>query len=140
LFSVASGSALPCSFGLSRQFNLQRILQQNPIQISPADLKCSEIKSVLEWGGGDRPHGPSHGGAMTEIRVHCYAGYRADERPSRFTIRDKEYEVQELDGRWYSPDATYFRVQANDGNYYVLRHDESQDFWTLDGFRAAHRD
>jgi hypothetical protein len=77
---------------------------------------------------------------MREIRVHCYAGYRADERPSRFTIRDKEYEVQELDGRWYSPDATYFRVRAHDGNYYVLRHDEGQDFWTLDGFRAAHRD
>ena len=77
---------------------------------------------------------------MREIRVHCYAGYRADERPSRFTIRDKEYEVQELDGQWYSPDATYFRVRAHDGNYYVLRHDEGRDFWTLDGFRAAHRD
>ena len=43
----------------------------------------------------------------------------------------------ELDGRWYSPQATYFRVRADDGNYYVLRHDEAQDFWTLDGFRAA---
>jgi hypothetical protein len=26
---------------------------------------------------------------------------------------------------------------AGDGNYYVLRHDEAQDVWTLDGFRAA---
>ena len=33
--------------------------------------------------------------------------------------------------------ASYFRVLATDGNYYVLRHDEAQDFWTLDGFRAA---
>jgi hypothetical protein len=77
---------------------------------------------------------------MSEIRVSCYAGYRADERPSRFYIRDREYEVQELDGQWYSHGASYFRVRAHDGNYYVLRHDEGQDYWTLDGFRAALRD
>ena len=75
---------------------------------------------------------------MSEIRVECYAGYRASERPLRFVLRGQEFQVQELDGRWYSPDASYFRVLADDGNYYVLRHDEGQDFWTLDGFRAAH--
>jgi hypothetical protein len=74
---------------------------------------------------------------MSEIRVYCYSGYRADQRPSRFTIRDKEYNVQELDDQWYSPDATYFRVRADDGNYYVLRHDEGQDSWTLDGYRQS---
>jgi hypothetical protein len=77
---------------------------------------------------------------MSEIRVRCYAGYRADERPIRFSIRDREYDVQELDGRWYSHGAMYFRVRASDGNYYVLRHDEGQDCWTLDGFRAGLRD
>ena len=75
---------------------------------------------------------------MREIRVECYAGHRADERPQRFILRGRAFEVRELDGRWYSPAASYFRVLADDGNYYVLRHDEAQDFWTLDGFRAAH--
>jgi len=74
---------------------------------------------------------------MSEIRVECYAGYRAGERPLRFIIRGRQFIVNELDGRWYSPEASYFRVRADDGNYYVLRHDEAQDFWTLDGFRAA---
>jgi len=74
---------------------------------------------------------------MSEMRVECYAGHRADERPLRFVIRGRHFEVHELDGRWYSPEASYFRVLADDGNYYVLRHDEAQDFWTLDGFRAA---
>jgi hypothetical protein len=74
---------------------------------------------------------------MNEIRVECYAGYRADERPLRFVLRGRQYEVVELDGRWYSPEASYFRVRADDGNYYVLRHDETQDSWTLDGFRAV---
>jgi hypothetical protein len=74
---------------------------------------------------------------MREIRVECYSGYRADERPLRFVLRGREFQVQELDGQWYSPEDTYFRVRADDGNYYVLRHDEIQDIWTLDGFRAA---
>jgi hypothetical protein len=74
---------------------------------------------------------------MAEIRVRCYAGYRADERPLRFVLAGREFEVEELDDRWYSPGASYFRVRASDGNFYVLRHDEGQDLWTLDGFRVS---
>ncbi len=74
---------------------------------------------------------------MAEIRVECYAGYRADERPLRFTLRGHLFEVKDVEDRWYSPGATYFRVQANDGNFYILCHDEGLDFWTLDAFRAA---
>ncbi len=74
---------------------------------------------------------------MNEIRVECYSGHRADERPLRFTIRDRVFDVRQVDDQWYSPDATYFRVLADDGDYYVLRHDEDQDRWTLDGFRAT---
>lgn len=74
---------------------------------------------------------------MSEIRVECYAGYRADERPLRFVIRGREFLVREVDSQWYSPQASFFRVRADDGNYYVLRHDEAQDSWTLEGFRAA---
>lgn len=74
---------------------------------------------------------------MREIRVECYAGHRADERPLRFVLRGREFQVQELDGQWYSPENTYFRVRADDGNFYVLRHHEIQDIWTLDGFRAS---
>jgi hypothetical protein len=73
---------------------------------------------------------------MAEIRVECYAGSRADEHPLRFAIRERVFDVCELDGQWHSPGATYFRVLADDGNFYVLRHDEAQDLWTLDGFRA----
>jgi hypothetical protein len=89
--------------------------------------------------GGSFAATPARGGAMNEIRVECYAGYRPEERPLRFVIRGREFLVDELDGRWFSPGASYFRVRADDGNYYVLRHDETQDSWTLDGFRAARR-
>lgn len=74
---------------------------------------------------------------MNEIRVECYAGHRADERPLRFVLSSRPYEVHELDGRWYSPEASYFRVLADDGNFYVLCRDDTQGIWTLDGFRAS---
>lgn len=72
-----------------------------------------------------------------QVRVECYAGYRADERPLRFELRGRTFEVEQVDDQWYSPDARYFRVRAADGNFYVLKHDELCDGWTLDAFRAA---
>ena len=74
---------------------------------------------------------------MIQLSVECHAGYKADERPVRFAIRGRYFEVQEVDSQWYSPEATYFRVIADDQNIYILRHDEDRDLWTLDGFRAA---
>ena len=73
---------------------------------------------------------------MHDIRVECYAGYRADERPLRFVLCGRAFEVAEVEDRWYSPGAVYFRVRATDGNFYVLRHDQGLDVWTLDAFRA----
>ena len=74
---------------------------------------------------------------MNEIEVECYSGYKADQRPVRFTLKGREFQVEEVDDQWYAPDAVYFRVRASDGNYYVLRHDENSDAWTLDAFRAS---
>jgi hypothetical protein len=74
---------------------------------------------------------------MSNLRVECYAGYRADQRPVRFALRGHVFEVTEIQDQWYSPGAIYFRVRADDGDYFVLRHDEGQDVWTLDAFRSA---
>lgn len=73
---------------------------------------------------------------MREIKVECYSGYRADERPLRFRLGERTYEVAEVHDSWYSPGVRWFRVLADDGNVYVLRHDEGQDLWTLDAFRS----
>lgn len=71
------------------------------------------------------------------IRVECHSGYRADERPLRFELRGRLFEVSEVEDRWYSPGAIYFRVKAEDGDFYILRHDEGMDVWTLDAFRTC---
>jgi hypothetical protein len=51
-------------------------------------------------------------------------------------MNGRTYEVVEVEDRWYSPKAMYFRVVASDGNRYVLRHDEDADLWSLEAFRA----
>lgn len=71
------------------------------------------------------------------VGVECYAGYRAAQRPLRFTLRGRVFQVRDVEDQWYSPDAVYFRVLADDGNFYVLRRATPQDIWTLDAFRAA---
>ena len=73
---------------------------------------------------------------MSDLHVECYSGHRADERPLKFSIGDRTYMVERLDDKWYSPGVTYFRVLADDGNIYVLKHDESSDTWSLDAFRS----
>jgi hypothetical protein len=72
------------------------------------------------------------------LKVECYAGYKADERPLRFIPQARDgrtYEVAEVLDQWYGVGYRCFRVRADDGNLYVLRHDEEHDAWTLDSFR-----
>ena len=71
------------------------------------------------------------------VHVDCYSGYKADERPMRVTLNDGAREIVEIEDRWYSPGATYFRVLVRDGDRYLLRHEEAQDIWSLAGYRAA---
>ena len=70
------------------------------------------------------------------VRVECYAGHKGDERPVRLQIGEQMVEIAEVEDRWYSPGATYFRVLLANGERYVLRREEAQDVWTLEAFRS----
>jgi hypothetical protein len=63
------------------------------------------------------------------LQVQCYAGRKADERPIRFWLNDHEYLVEEVVDQWYGPEHVFFKLQASDGNLYILRHETS----ALDG-------
>jgi hypothetical protein len=81
------------------------------------------------------------------LQVECYAGYKADERPLRFTVLARShpaepggaaartYEVEEVLDQWYGVGYQCFKVRADDGNLYILRHNLDEDSWTLDAFR-----
>jgi hypothetical protein len=71
------------------------------------------------------------------LRVECYAGFKADERPLRLHLGDHTLEVAAVEDRWYSPGETFFRVRTTDGDRYVLRHTEAQDVWALAAYRSG---
>jgi hypothetical protein len=70
-----------------------------------------------------------------KLRVQCYAGRKADERPVRFQLDDRDYLVEEVLDQWYGSDDTFFKVRADDRNLYILRRNTSRDEWTLESFR-----
>jgi hypothetical protein len=75
-----------------------------------------------------------------DIRVASYAGYRADERPLSFVLGERALVVREVLDRWYGPNRRFFKVSADDGNIYILAHDEQADRWELVSYRKSSDD
>jgi len=74
--------------------------------------------------------------AEKTVHVECHAGYKGDERPVKLQIGNDTVEVADVEDRWYSPGATYFRVLLANGERYVVRREDAQDVWTLEAFRS----
>ena len=70
------------------------------------------------------------------VRVQCHAGYKADERPVRFQLGEHEYGVVDVVDQWYGPEETFFKLLADDGGMYILRHRHAADEWTFESFRS----
>ena len=70
------------------------------------------------------------------VRVECYAGRKAYERPLRFWLDDSLRVVEEILEQWYGPDCAFFKIRADDRIAYVLRHDTSvaDGEWSLVAF------
>jgi len=58
-----------------------------------------------------------------KLRVECYSGQKADERPVCFHLDDRKYLVEEILDQWYGPEDTFFKVRA------------TEDEWHLEAFR-----
>ncbi len=69
------------------------------------------------------------------VEVECYAGRKADERPVRFRLDGREYMVEEVVDSWLGPEHAFFKVRADDGGLYLLRHETSvpDGSWELVG-------
>lgn len=74
-----------------------------------------------------------------QLDVECYSGHKADQRPVRFRLDGHEYLVEELLDQWYGQDNEFFKVRADDGNLYTLRHETStpDGSWHLVSFRQS---
>jgi hypothetical protein len=73
------------------------------------------------------------------LKVECYSGYKAEERPLRFAFKggtpSRAYEVKEVLDQWYGVGYCCFKVLADDGDIYILRHQAEEDAWLLESYR-----
>jgi hypothetical protein len=65
------------------------------------------------------------------IRVECYAGYRGEQEPVAFWFGARRVCVRDIVDRWFGPTQRWFKVDADDGQTYVIRHDEAAGEWEL---------
>ena len=75
-----------------------------------------------------------------EVRVECYAGYRADEEPRRFFLGEREITVNTIIDRWIDPSHSYFKLRGDDEAIYILRHDVASDTWEMTLFDSGKRE
>ena len=75
-----------------------------------------------------------------KLTVECYSGRKADERPIRFCLDGRQYQVEAVLDQWYDPEHIFCKVQANGGNLYILRQQISapNGQWDLISFRQTH--
>jgi hypothetical protein len=71
------------------------------------------------------------------LRVECYTRAKADQRPVRFRLGERDYMVEEVLDQWYGPDDSFFKVRTDDGSLYILRRRISDDEWHLESFRSV---
>ena len=73
-----------------------------------------------------------------KIKVTCYAGYRANERPTSFTYQDKLFRVTKITERSMEESTTHgerisrFEVLADDNKVYQLLFNNDRDEWYLE--------
>jgi hypothetical protein len=77
-----------------------------------------------------------------KLEVDCYSGQKADERPVRFRLDERQYFVDQVVDHWYGPEDAFYKVLADDGNLYLLRKETSapDGAWHLVSSRQLPRD
>jgi hypothetical protein len=82
--------------------------------------------SVAPLGSPERSYDP----AMS-LRVECCAGYRGEREPVTLWFGERRCALIGIVDRWYAPTQRWFKVEADDGHLYIVRHDEGTGAWDL---------
>jgi len=69
---------------------------------------------------------------MADLKVETYSGYKADERPISFIIHNKKLMVEKIIDQWRTQEYDYFKVLAEGGREYILKHDVRGDKWDFE--------
>jgi hypothetical protein len=68
------------------------------------------------------------------VAVECYAGHCGEETPRTIIIGSRCVAVVNVLDRWLAPDHRYFKLQGDDGDVYIVRHNPIADVWELTMF------
>jgi hypothetical protein len=77
---------------------------------------------------------------LLSVDVECYAGHRGEQTPRTLILGDRRIAVAEVLDAWLAPDHRYFKLRGEDGDTYLVRHDERSDTWELTMFRSRTHD
>ena len=72
------------------------------------------------------------------VGIDFYAGHRGEQTPRTLILGNRRTAVAEVVDAWLAPDYRYFKLRGEDGNTYLVRHDERSNTWELTMFRAEH--
>ncbi|HEX3704110.1 MAG TPA: hypothetical protein VHU82_12330 [Vicinamibacterales bacterium] len=73
---------------------------------------------------------------LLSIGVECYCGHRGEQTPRTLILGNRRVIVSEVVDAWLAPDYRYFKLRGEDGDTYLVRHDEGTNTWELTMFRA----
>ena len=65
------------------------------------------------------------------LRVECSPGLGGDAEPHVVWFGSRRVAVRAIVDRWFAPTTRWFRIDADDEQLYVLRHDEATGEWDL---------
>ena len=65
------------------------------------------------------------------LRVETHAGPAGEPEPSVVWFGARRVGVREVVDRWFAPSKRWFKVDADDEQLYVLRHDQTTGEWDL---------
>ena len=73
---------------------------------------------------------------LLSIEIECYAGHRGEQTPRTLIVGEQRISVARVLDAWLAPDYRYFKLRGEDGDTYLVRHDERANNWELTMFRA----
>lgn len=76
------------------------------------------------------------GERLLEVDVECYAGHRGEQTPRMLILADRPIAIAEVLDAWLAPDYRYFKLKGEDGDTYLVRHDDRRGRWELTMFRV----
>jgi hypothetical protein len=68
---------------------------------------------------------------LIRIKVQTSSIQGVLEKPVSFTLRDRTFQITEVVDIWRGADHAYYKIIADDGNLYVVKHDLDTNSWEL---------